>query len=69
MKKRFLHKYHQDIPSEGNKPKPKQLHIKSLMPRSNLHKVEYKKGMHEVDTCYRDVIGDEEDESLIIIVA
>ena len=26
----FQHKYHKDIPSEGNKQKPQQLHIKSF---------------------------------------
>ena len=28
------------------------------MPRINLHKVEYKISMHEVDTCYQDDIED-----------
>ena len=37
----FHHKYHKDISSERNKPKPQQLHMKAFMPRSNLHKVEY----------------------------
>ena len=52
----FHHKYHKDIPSEGNNSKPQQLYIKVFMPRGNLHKVEYKKDMHEIDTCYRDAL-------------
>ena len=72
MKKRFLqiqHTYHKDILSEGNKPKPQQLRIKAFMPKGNLHKVEYYKGMHGIDTCYRYDIGDEEDDSLLVIKA
>ena len=61
----FHHKYHKDIPSEVNKPKPQQLHIKAFMPRCNLHKVDYKKDMHGIDTCYRYSIGDDEDENFV----
>ena len=67
MKKSFFlqfhHKYHKDIPSDENKPKPQQMHIKAFMRRGNLHKVGTRKGMHVMDTCYRDDIGDEDDES------
>ena len=62
----FHHKYHKDIPSEGNNPKPQQLYIKVFMPRGNLHKVEYKKNMHGIDTCYRNSIGDDEDENFCL---
>ena len=61
----FHHKYHKDIPSERDKPKPQQLHIKAFMPRGNLHKIEYKKDMHGIDTCYRYSIGDGEDENFV----
>ena len=40
--------------------------FKAFMPRGNLHKVEYKKDMHEIDTCYRDSIGDDEDENFCL---
>ena len=66
MKKRFLqihHTYHKDILSEGNRPKPQQLHLKAFHAKRQPTQGWILKSMHEIDTCYRDGIGDEEDEN------
>ena len=72
MKKWFLqiqHTYHKDILSEGNRPKPQQLHIKAFHAKRQPTQGWILKGMHEIDTCYREDIGDEDDESGFIIKA